>query len=88
MCGLRVKINYTFSAAGTMVTIFISVLGTTEREIPKEPIFGGGGLNMRAQQSGIIIFMHGENAMDKKRYQIYREEILPHFFVQIRAEYM
>ena len=72
-----------------MATIFISVLGITESEIPKEPIVliktkalcvGGGGLNMGAQQSGIIIFMHGENAMDKKRYQIYREEILTHFF--------
>ena len=57
MCGLRVKVTYTFSAAGTMATIFISVIGLTERDLPKDPILlikikglcvGGGGVNVRA----------------------------------------
>ena len=30
MCGMRVKLTYTFSAAGTMAPIFISVLGLNE----------------------------------------------------------
>ena len=36
MNGLRVKLTYTFSAAGTMAPIFISVLGLTERELPED----------------------------------------------------
>ena len=70
MCWLRVKITYTFSAAGNMATIFILVLGINARDIPKDTIFlikikgiyvGGGGVNVGAQQYGIIIFMRGEN---------------------------
>ena len=96
MCGLRVNFTYTFSAAGTMAPIFISVLGLTERDLPREIIFlikitglcvGGGGVNLEAQQYGIIIFMCGENEMDKKRYQIYRDEIIIPFIAYTRAEY-
>ena len=36
VCGLRVKITYTFSAAGTMAPIFISVLGLNDRELPND----------------------------------------------------
>ena len=42
---------------------------------------------MGAQQYGIIIFMRGENATDKKIYQIYRDEILITFISQTRSEY-
>ena len=96
MCGLKVKINYTFSTASTMAPIFISVLGRTERDIPKEPIFlikikglcvGVGGVNVGAQNYGILIFMRGENAMDKKRYQIYRDKILIPFIAHTIADY-
>ena len=44
-------------------------------------------MNVGAQQYGIIIFMRGENAMDKKIYKIYRDEILITFIVQTGAEY-
>ena len=76
ICGLRVKINYTFSAADTMDPKFISVLGLREIDPPKELIFlikitviyvGGGGVNAGAQQYGIIIFIRGENTIDKNR---------------------
>ena len=96
MCGLRVKITYTFLSAGTMDPIFISVLGLTERELQKGPIVtikikflcvGGGGVNVGAQQCSIIIFMCVENAMDRKRYQIYRDKILIPFIAQTRTEY-
>ena len=42
---------------------------------------------MGAQQYVIIIFMCGENAMDKKICQIYRDEIIIPFIVQTRAQY-
>ena len=40
---------------------------------------------MGSQQYVIIIFMPGENSMDKNRYQIYRDKILIPFFAQTRA---
>ena len=97
MCGFRVNITYTFSSSVTMAPIFISVLGLTERELPKETIVlikikglcvGGGWVKVGAQQYGIIIFMYGENSMDKKIYQIYRYGILVPFISQTRAEYV
>ena len=36
MCGLRVKITYTFSATGTMAPMFTSVLGLNDRELPND----------------------------------------------------
>ena len=36
MNGMRVKLTYTFSAAGTMAPIFISILGLTEKELPED----------------------------------------------------
>ena len=38
MCGLRFKITYTFSAAGTMDSIFISELRINKRDLPKDSI--------------------------------------------------
>ena len=79
-----------------MAPIFISVLGLTERYMPKDPIVvikikficvGGGGVNVGSQQYCIIILMRGENAMERKIYQIYRDKILIPFIVQTRAEY-
>ena len=64
MCGLRVKITFTFSGAGTMAPIFISVLGLTERELPEEQCIsliipglcvGGGGVSVGDNMRGILI---------------------------------
>ena len=96
MCGLRFNITYTFSAVGKMAPISISVLRLTERDLSKDPILlikikglcvRGGGMNVGAQQYGIIILMRVENTMDKKRYKIYRDEIIIPFTAQRRAEY-
>ena len=96
MCGLRVKITYTFSVSGTMAPVFISVLRLTERELPKEPIvlinikglcIGGRVVNVGEQQYVIFIFMRGDNKMDKKIYQIYRDKIIIPFIAHTRAEY-
>ena len=42
---------------------------------------------MGDQQYCIIIFMRGGNAMDKKRYQIYRDKILIPFIAHTIADY-
>ena len=43
-------------------------------------------MNVGAQQYGKIIFMHDDNAMDKKIYQIYRDKILIPFIALTRAD--
>ena len=53
MFGMRVKLTYIFSAAGTMAPIFISVMGLNERELLQEKMIAmqieglcvGGGSN-------------------------------------------
>ena len=91
MCGLRVKLTYTFSVAGVPAPIFVSIVGLTPREIPsclcitlqlKELCIGGDGINVGAEQQGTIMFMrNGVEKGDVKISKIYREEVfLP--FVQ------
>ena len=36
MCGMRVKLTYTFSTTGTTAPIFLSILGSTEREFSQD----------------------------------------------------
>ena len=36
MCGLRIQLTNTSSAVGTIVPIFISVLGLNDHELPNE----------------------------------------------------
>ena len=80
MCGLRVKLTYTFSAAGTIAPIFISVLGLNEREMPNMQCIsmqveglcvGGGGVTVGKKQCGILMFMRGDKAIDIERYRFY-----------------
>ena len=96
MCGFRVKITYNFSADDTMDTMNILFLGITELKLTKETVllikikgmcFGGEGMNLGSQHYGVIMFIRGENKIDKKRYQIYRYKILIPFIAQTRAEY-
>ena len=96
MCGLRVKLTYTFTGAGTMAPIFISVLGLNERELPQDQCValkikglsvGGGGVTVGAKQNGILLFMRGDKGMDKNRYQIYRDEVLIPFIRESRSEF-
>ena len=95
MCGLRVKITYTFSAAGTMAPIFISVLGLNDRELPNDDCIsmkieglcvGGGGINVGSKQCGTLLFMKGKGC-DRARYEIYKEEVFLPFVKNTRIEY-
>ena len=36
MCGMRVKLTYTFSAAGIIAPLFISLVGLTEVGLPMD----------------------------------------------------
>ena len=76
MNGLRVKLTYTFSAAGTMAPIFISVLGLTERELPEDERIAlkieglsvrGKGVTVGTKQCGILLLMRGQKGSNKKK---------------------
>ena len=97
MCGLRVKLTYTFSAAGISAPIFVSIVGLTEREMPssqcvsikiKGLCIGGDGINIGTQQQGTILFMRNDvDKCDIQRYQIYRDEIFLPFVKRSREEF-
>ena len=96
MCGMRVKLTYTFSGAGTMAPIFITVLGLNDRELPKDHCVslkirglcvGGGGVTVGSKGYGIMMFMRGEKGIDKERYKIYRDEVLIPFIKESRHEF-
>ena len=84
MQGMRVKLTYTFSAAGTVAPVFITVQGLTERELPHHHCLcmniqglcvGGGGVTLGKQQTGVLMFMRGDKGMDIERYKAYRDKI-------------
>jgi hypothetical protein len=66
MCGMRVKITWTFSGGGTCAPLFITVSGLNEREMPpgKDLIvlkipglcIGGSGVGSNAQH-GYVVFL-------------------------------
>ena len=96
MCGLRVKLTYTFTGAGTMAPIFISVLGLNEKELPQDQCVslkinglcvGGGGVTVGETRHGTLLFTRGDKDMDKNRYQIYRDEVLLPFIRTTRSEF-
>ena len=95
MQGMRVKLTYTFSAAGMNAPLFITVTGLSERELPMNDCVkitipglcvGGGGVTLGNNVAGIIVFMRGGPGMEVARYKIYRDNILIPFIKQTRRE--
>ncbi len=78
MCGMRVKITWTFSGGGTCAPLFITVSGLNDREMPpgKDLIvlkipglcIGGSGVGSNAQH-GYVVFMRRGGGVDKMRFQ-------------------
>ena len=96
MCCIRVKLTYTFSAAGTTTPIFISILGLTERELNQDSCIslkikgirvGGGWVTVGSSQEGMILLIRGDVGYDKIRYKIYRDQVFLPFVAIIRSEY-
>ena len=96
MNGMRVKMTYTFSGAGTGAPIFVTVLGLTERELPHHQCItvsieglcvGGGGVTVGNKQKGWLVFMRGETGMDKERYKTYRDKVFIPFVNASRNEF-
>ena len=96
MNGMRVKMTYTFSGAGTGAPIFVTVLGLTERELPHHQCItvaieglcvGGGGVTVGNKQKGWLVFMRGECGMDKERYKTYRDKVFIPFVNASRSEF-
>ena len=97
MCGTRVKLTYSFSAAGTSAPIFITITGLNKRELTCTEDFlvlaieglcvGGGGVTVGNKQKGYLVFMKSEKGMDKKRYKFYRDNILLPFINDSRSTF-
>ena len=96
MNGMRLKMTFTFSAAGTCAPLCITVSGLSKEELPNEPIVmmkvnglcvGGSGVSVGNEQPGFVFFLRAEYKMDVRRYELYQKEILIPFVNQTRREY-
>ena len=79
-----------------MATILINVLGLNERELPKGQCVslkipglcvGGGVVTVGSKGFTILMFIHGEQGIDKDRYEVYRDEISVPFIQQSRTNF-
>ena len=81
MNGIRVKLSNTFCMSGVSASIFISVSGLMESELPRDKnptgmllleipglTVGGGGVTLGDERVGMILFMRREKGMDEARY--------------------
>lgn len=71
MNGMRVKLTFTFSAAGMCAPLFVTVSGIPEEEMPNKPFvhmkvpglcIGGGGVTLGNKEEGHVFFMRKEEA--------------------------
>ncbi len=86
MNGMRVKLTFTFSAAGNCFPLVVTVTGLTEKEMPPEKDFidieipglclGGGRVNLENKQVGHLLLMRNTEGAEKQRFQWYQEHIL------------
>ena len=97
MCGLRVKLTYTCIAAGVFAPIFVLIVGLAPKEMPSSQCIsvkiegiciGGDGINVGAEQQGIILCMRDDvDRRNIRRYKIYRDEISLAFIKRSREEF-
>lgn len=97
MNGLRIKMTFTFSAAGTCAPLFFSVCGLTEQELPGESGFlhievpglcvGGAGVNVGVETKGHIFFMRSEKGAQVTRFEYYHDKVLVPFINLTRKEF-
>ena len=85
MSGMRVKLTFTFSAAGTCLPLVVTVAGLSDRELPGDDFVhvevpglcvGGGGVNVKNQSVGHLLFMKNTPGAEKKRFAWYQKHIL------------
>ena len=102
MNGLCVKVTYTFSAAGTVANLFVSICGLTGKELPKGTCpdgilkikidglcIGGAGVTVGNKGHQWLVFLRTDpdKKADQKRYTCYRDNVLLPFIQQSRAEF-
>lgn len=95
MNGMRVKLTFTFSAAGMCAPLFVTVSGLSKEEMPNKPFLhmkvpglciGGGGVTLGNKEEGHVFFMRKEEGADKKRCELYMKEVLIPFVNGVRKE--
>ncbi|KAL7498904.1 hypothetical protein ACHAWT_008594 [Skeletonema menzelii] len=95
MNGMRVKLTFTFSAAGMCAPLFVTVSGLSEEEMPNKPFLhmkvpglciGGGGVTVGNECEGHVFFMRKMEGADRTRYEYYQREVLIPFINGVRKE--
>jgi hypothetical protein len=98
MCGFRIKLTFTFNAAGQMAPLFISVTGLSEKELPSETcpsgmlvmkvkgLAIGANVNVDCESVGYVVFLRKSdtNELDTRRFTYYRDEVYLPFIETIR----
>ena len=98
MCGFRIKLTFTFNAAGQMAPLFISVTGLSEKELPSETCRSGmlvmkvkglaigANVKVECESVGYVVFLRkcDTNELDTRRFAYYRDEVYIPFIENIR----
>jgi hypothetical protein len=96
MCGMRVKLTWTFNGTGECAPLFITVSGLNDRELPADKdlvvlkvrglCIGGVGIGGDTQL-GYVVFTRKESGAEKKRFVYYQNEVLIPFMNKMRKDY-
>ena len=86
MCGMRVKLTWTFNGTGQCAPLFITVSGLHDRELPPGKDFvvlkvqglciGGVGIGGDSQL-GYVAFTRKESGAEKMRFNYQNEALIP-----------
>ena len=95
MNGLRVKVTFTFSAAGMTAPLFITVSGVSEDEMPDEEFLhiqvpglavGGTGVTVGNKTMGHVFFMRKGKGADEERVKYYQDQVLLPWIEEVRKD--
>ena len=95
MNGLRVKVTFTFSAAGMTAPLFITISGVSEDEMPDEEFLhvqvpglavGGAGVTVGNKTMGHIFFMRKGKGADEERVKYYQDQVLLPWIEEVRKD--
>lgn len=96
MNGVRVKLNFNFSGAGTSSAICITVTGLTDHDMPKEDCIalameglciGEANVNLQNKGVGYVLLMKSKADAEKERFKFIRDHISIPFVNASRKEF-
>ena len=88
MCGVGVNLTYSFSTAGIITPLFISIMGLAIGELFEDNYLvlriqglsiGDSGVSVGKKEVGHVLFMRGEHRRKKQRYNFHRNNVFLFF---------